>query len=171
MAWSPFQRANAEIIWVEQPGDFAQPNSNHLRDGTGSLSGRSQSFTDAPDRLPRESNPRDRFLLFDAVCRKCSTPINTCSIAQRLDRIQVAQIVEAERDSGAARLTALAKYGGTDRQAPSDEGRIVAFAFQAGDMLSRGRRRVITRRRLPLPLMISSVPAASLNCDHLSAVN
>jgi dipeptidyl aminopeptidase/acylaminoacyl peptidase len=30
MAWSPFQRANAGIIWVEQPGDYAYPNSNHL---------------------------------------------------------------------------------------------------------------------------------------------
>ena len=25
MAWSPFQRANAGIIWVEQPGDYANP--------------------------------------------------------------------------------------------------------------------------------------------------
>ena len=25
MAWSPFQRANAGIIWVEQPGDYADP--------------------------------------------------------------------------------------------------------------------------------------------------
>ncbi len=25
MAWSPFQRANAGIIWVEQPGDYAYP--------------------------------------------------------------------------------------------------------------------------------------------------
>src|ERR1700758_4373209 len=25
MAWSPFQRANAGIIWVEQPGDYAGP--------------------------------------------------------------------------------------------------------------------------------------------------
>src|SRR5271163_371651 len=25
MAWSPFQRANAGIIWIEQPGDYANP--------------------------------------------------------------------------------------------------------------------------------------------------
>jgi hypothetical protein len=25
MAWSPFQRANAGIIGVEQPGDYANP--------------------------------------------------------------------------------------------------------------------------------------------------
>src|SRR5208337_3109135 len=25
MAWSPFQRASARIIWVEQPGDYANP--------------------------------------------------------------------------------------------------------------------------------------------------
>src|ERR1700689_2821586 len=25
MAWSPFQRSNAGIIWVEQPGDYANP--------------------------------------------------------------------------------------------------------------------------------------------------
>ena len=25
MAWSPFQRANAGIIWVQQPGDYANP--------------------------------------------------------------------------------------------------------------------------------------------------
>ena len=25
MAWSPFQRANAGIIWVERPGDYANP--------------------------------------------------------------------------------------------------------------------------------------------------
>src|SRR5271166_2648231 len=25
MAWSPFQRANAGIVWVRQPGDYANP--------------------------------------------------------------------------------------------------------------------------------------------------
>src|ERR1700730_6411840 len=25
MAWSPFQRSNAGIIWVEHPGDYANP--------------------------------------------------------------------------------------------------------------------------------------------------
>jgi hypothetical protein len=25
VAWSPLQRANAGIIWVEQPGDYANP--------------------------------------------------------------------------------------------------------------------------------------------------
>jgi len=25
MAWSPFQRSNAGIVWVEQPGDYANP--------------------------------------------------------------------------------------------------------------------------------------------------
>jgi hypothetical protein len=34
MAWSPFQRSNAGISWVEQPGDYANLNSNHFRDGT-----------------------------------------------------------------------------------------------------------------------------------------
>jgi len=34
MAWSPVRRANAGILRVEHPGDYANLNSNHLRDGT-----------------------------------------------------------------------------------------------------------------------------------------
>src|SRR5215210_7638007 len=34
MAWSPVRRSNAGISRVEHPGDYATPNSNHLRDGT-----------------------------------------------------------------------------------------------------------------------------------------
>src|SRR5215207_4162565 len=34
MAWSPARRSNAGIR-VANPGDYATPNSNHLRDGTG----------------------------------------------------------------------------------------------------------------------------------------
>src|SRR5829696_3659507 len=34
MAWSPVRRSNAGISRVANPGDYATPNSNHLRDGT-----------------------------------------------------------------------------------------------------------------------------------------
>src|SRR4051794_26930243 len=35
MAWSPAQRANAGLVRVRQPGDYATLNSNQPRDSTG----------------------------------------------------------------------------------------------------------------------------------------
>jgi hypothetical protein len=34
MAWSPLRRFNAGFVWVEQPGDYATLNSNHIPDST-----------------------------------------------------------------------------------------------------------------------------------------
>src|SRR5215204_5642142 len=55
MAWSPVRRSNAGISRVANPGDYATPNSNHLRDGT-SRTLRSLTWT----RLthPRETSAR-----------------------------------------------------------------------------------------------------------------
>src|SRR5215211_363153 len=46
MAWSPVRRSNAGISRVANPGDYATPNSNHLRDGTGGLASYGVSFSE-----------------------------------------------------------------------------------------------------------------------------
>ena len=50
MAWSPFQRASAGIIWFKTP-ELPEPNSNHFRDGTAAV----HFFTDRTQDCPRHT--------------------------------------------------------------------------------------------------------------------
>src|SRR5215211_3477595 len=54
MAWSPVRRSNAGISRVANPGDYATPNSNHLRDGTNAAGTRvCARVSRPPNRLRR----------------------------------------------------------------------------------------------------------------------
>jgi hypothetical protein len=127
-------------------------------------------LTDGRDRLRPALGGQDLGRVDACMAQMLRHPIDACTAAQRLDRVHMAKVMEAERNARRRPMDCLCE-GRRDRNPRAvrrwkDQ---VAAPIEAADRAAGDR--VMTRRRLPLPLIISSVPAASLNCGHFSAVN